>query len=954
MMSKQRALSDLLSGSSMLALSFALVPAAYAQTAPTQTAQAPVVEEVVVTGSRLTSGFETPTPVTVVTSENLQAAAPNNIADALQQLPALAATALSTTPATAATGGANGQSLLNLRGLGTNRNLVLLDGRRVIATNTNNSVDLNVLPQNLVSRVDVVTGGASAAYGSDAVAGVTNLVLNSRFQGLKGEVGGGLSRHGDLGNRKASLAWGDAFADGRLRVIASFQYAKEDGVGANESTGRKWFDVANALIPKVPAGTPTNIIVPDVRSSIGSDGGLITNTILKGTQFLAGGTPAPFNYGFNSGAGFQSGGDGSRVNIGFAPDQWRTANFGHAEFDLAENMTFYAEGAYSFAMSDSGNQVSAETGAQFAYTIFSGNPYIPAQTQAAMTANKITSFTLGRYLQEYPLVHIINKTRVIRESFGLKGDSFLGADNWHYDISYSIGHTHQFLPETNLPNARPMYAAADAVVHPTTGQIVCRSQFYNTAGVFVAAGTGMDPGCKPINVIGINSVTPSTIAYTIGDSWKKLYLSQHVAQANLSGDLGEHFQLDGGPISVATGVEYRSESANQMTDALSPTSIDFTGVRGGPASLAGKQGPYRFFNPLPFSGDYNVKEGFAELGIPITKDRSMARALNANLAIRRTEYSLSGGVTTWKTGLDYQMIDDLRFRGTVSRDIRAPNLLELFNSATQNSNNQLYPSSSNGVTTPALVIASGNPALKPERALTKTYGVILTPTFMPGLSLSADYYNIKIDGAIGTVSAQQTLDNCYAGLTQFCSQFSFANGTVKVFTSNLNLNVLQNAGFDFEASYKTQLFDNPLTLHVLANHQTKNFSQAPNAPVISTLGADTAPRWRVTAQAQYAIDGFNFFVQERYIAPSLMDATKVEGVYTNNNHIPAVYYTDMTVTYKLEAFGSSNELYLTVNNLFDRDPPTDVSPPTSFAQPTNRTVYDGIGQYFNFGIRFKF
>jgi iron complex outermembrane receptor protein len=332
----------------------------------------------------------------------------------------------------------------------------------------------------------------------------------------------------------------------------------------------------------------------------------------------------------------------------------------------------------------------------------------------------------------------------------------------------------------------------------------------------------------------------------------------------------------------------------------------------------------------------------------------MARALNANVALRRTEYSLSGGVTTWKAGLDYQMIDDLRFRGTVSRDIRAPNLLELFNSATQNSNNQLYPSSSNGVTTPALVIASGNPALKPERALTKTYGVIATPTFLPGLSLSADYYNIKIDGAIGTVSAQQTLDNCFAGLTQFCSQFSFANGTVKVFTSNLNLNVLQNAGFDFEASYRTQLFDNPLSLHVLANHQTKNFSQAPNGPVLSTLGADTAPRWRVTAQAQYSIEGFNFFLQERYIAPSLMDATKVEGVYTNNNHIPAVYYTDLTVSYKLDALGSSNELYLTVNNLFDRDPPTDVSPPTSFAQPTNRAVYDGIGQYFNFGIRFKF
>lgn len=946
--------------SNVLVLSSGLPSAAQAQTASDgPAAEIPVVapaavetpQEVVVTGSRLTSGFQAPTPVTALSAENIAAAQPENIASALSQLPSLATTQLSTTTDPGSQqGGVNGQTLLNLRNLGTNRNLVLLDGRRLVATNANNSIDIGTLPQNLVKRVDIVTGGASAAYGSDAVAGVVNFILDTKFEGVKGDVGGGLSTYGNMGNFRGSLAWGHSFFDNRLHVIASASYDREYGVAVNQSSGRQWFDDPVGLIPNTLSPLPANIIVPNIRSSVGSDGGLITNTLLKGTQFLAGGAPAAFNYGFDSGTGFQSGGDGSEVHYNFAPDQQRTAEFLHAEYEISDNVTAYVEGGYSNDYVDSRNEIAFETGSGNQFTIYSGNPFIPASIQSVMTANNIPSFTLGRYLTDYPVVNFVTKTPTDHEVIGFKGNFF--GSNWHWDVYYSRGHTAQYQAQENLPLAPNIYAAADAVVNPQSGQIVCRSQYYNAAGMFVPSGTGLSPGCKPINFLGVGSVAQSAIPYTIGDSTKLFNLTQNVGEASVSGDLGPKLQLGAGPISVAAGVGYRKESANQTTDALSPTLIDATGIRGVPAALIDRQGPYRFFNPLPFSGSYDVKEEFAEIGIPILKDWAFARSLNLDVAARHTDYSQSGGVTTWKFGGDWQVVDDIRFRGSVSRDIRAPNLLELFNSASQFTENTIYPSSTKGVTTPTLQINSGNPDLQPEKALTQTYGVVLTPTFMRSFSFSADYYNIRLVGAISTIGVQDIIDNCAAGLTSFCSHVDFANGVVKVLSPSLNLSVLETSGIDFEADYHVDVLNKPLAVRVLATRELQNFSQAPDGPVLSTLGGAIAPLWRVTANATYAVNNWKFFIQERFINAALMDATMVQGIYTDDNHIPAVFYTDMTISHVV--FGGEGELYLTINNLFNRDPPIDIGPPSSFSVPNAVDTYDRIGRMFNAGLRFSF
>lgn len=920
------------------------------------------VEQIVVTGSRLTTGIQTPTPVTAVSSEQLTNSSPSDIQSSLAQLPVFNNSIPNTSVSTGAVGGTTGQALLNLRGLGNNRGLVLLNGRRVVATNTEGSVDINTLPQKLVERVDVVTGGASAAYGSDAVAGVINFVLNTKFEGLKGDIGGGISTYGDRPTAHASLAYGGAFLNNKLHVIASTEFTNMAGIGWNEKHGRDWYEDPAGLVPNSVGAPPANLVLPHIRSAVGTFGGLINSSAagapgsanaLKGTQFLAGGQPAPFNYGYDAGSVWQSGGDGAYPGISLAGSQTGSNNFVHAEYDLTPTIYAYGELGYSVDHSYNNFAAAPEVGGNGNFTIYSGNPFIPASIQSVMTARNIPSFTLGRYLSDFPLVGLLSNVAVMREAVGVKGMEPFGLSNWQWETSYSSGQTNQVLAETNLPISRNIFAAADAVTNPATGQIVCRSTIYNAAGVFVPGGTGMDAGCKPLNLFGVGSVDPAAAAWSVGNSTKTLSLRQNVWQANLSGDFGEDFQVGAGRISFATGVEYRQESALQTSDALSQAFVDFTGMRGGPVTLSGKQGQFKFYNPQPFSGHYDVKEIYGELGIPLLKDEPFARSLNANVAARYTDYSQSGGVTTWKYGLDYQIIDDVRLRGTASQDIRAPNLVELFDTGTQSTQFAFYPSSANGTLVPNTAYTVGNAHLKPEAALTYTYGMVLTPTFLDGFNMSVDYYDIRLKGAIGSTSIQNIVDFCAAGQQSFCSLVTYSNGLLKVISPTMNLQVREEAGFDFEASYTANLFNNPLSVRLLATNETKNYTQAVGSGVVQSLGGPTAPPWKATLQLNYAMNDWSFYVGERYTSEVKMDPTKQVGVYTNNNSVPRIFYTDFTVNYNMELLDTRDQLYLTVQNLFDQKPPTVAVAPLSWSQPTSAIAYDTIGRVFNIGVRFK-
>lgn len=892
--------------------------------------------DIVVTGSRVANGFKTPTPVTMASSEQLRVAAPTNLADGLNQLPVFNGSTKTSNPSTTnSRGGSSGQNLLNLRGLGAQRTLILLDGRRLPATNSGGSVDINILPQGLVSRVDVVTGGASAAYGSDAVAGVVNFVLDTKLKGFKAEALTGISTHGDLPSFGGSFAFGTAGADDRLRLVLGADYFYQKGLRADQKTHRDWFDDNAGQIVNPVAGARTlNLIIPSIRSSIGTYGGLISAGPLRGTQFLDGGRSAPFNYGTITGTAFQSGGDGARANIGLQPTQERYNGFARAEFDVSPAFTVFAEGLYARSHTNQGAFVSQNVGSNAAYTIYRDNAYLPADILARMIAANVQSFQLGRFEGELPLVENESTIDVYHASVGARGD--LGG-TWKWDASYNFGQSDQELRSNNLTIARNLYASADAVRAPS-GQIVCRSTL-----------AGLDPGCTPRNLFGPQAPNQAITDYVTGDNILNLRLRQQVVAANIRGDLGENIQL-AGPIAIAAGVEYRKETARQTTDELSPTRINFTGIRGGPAALNGRQGPYRFFNPLPFSGEYDIREGYLEVAIPVLKDSAIAQSLDLNGAIRYADYSTSGGVTTWKLGGSWQVNDAVRFRGTWSQDIRAPNLLELFNPATQLNGNVVY----RGVTTPQVNFATGNPNLKPERARTLTFGGVYQAGWLPGFQASVDYYKIKLKDAITTLAEQRVVDECAAGNQTQCANITLLpSGSLSILRPNLNLAEQTVAGIDFELGYRTEFAGGDLNVRLIGNHATRNDSQTPGSPLREGLGETITPKWSGVLQANWSNDAFSLFVQERFISAAKLDATRIEGIDINDNSTPAVFYTNVTATYNLNLGGGKQQIYLSVANLFDRDPPLSPPPVTTFTTAAS-SAYDPIGRYITAGVRVSF
>lgn len=889
--------------------------------------------EIVVTGSRLQSGFNSPTPVTAVSSEQLKEASPTNLADALNQLPVFNDSLKTSNPGTTPGTGNSGQNLLNMRGLGANRNLVLLNGNRFVATNFTGSVDINVLPQALVKRVDVVTGGASAAYGSDAVSGVINFVLDEDLEGIRAELQSGVSTRGDLPSYGGSVAFGTSFADDRLHLLGSFEYFRQDGIRADEATGRRWFDIAAGQYP-VPGASTGVTVVPDIRSSRGSYGGLVTSGPLKGIAFFPGGVLGTFDYGNFTSSSFQSGGDGPRVNIGFAPDQLRYNAFLRAAYDVSDNVQVYAEGTYAYSHTNLGAFVISHVGGSNNFRIFRDNAFLPAPLATLMDRNAQASIVVGRFSSDFPLVEIENFAKVYRGAAGFRADI---GNGWKLDGSASFGLTDLELRENNLTINRNLYAAVDAVRDPA-GNIVCRSTL-----------AGLDQDCVPLNLFGTGSPSASAIDYVTADGVAQLRLEQYVAGLTISGDLGDSLSFGAGPVSVAAGIEYRKEKARQETDAISQTTTSITGIRGAPAAQAGRPGGFNLYNPLPFSGSYDIKEGFVEIGVPILKDSALGRSLNLNGAVRYADYSQSGGVTTWKLGGEYEPIDGLRFRATRSRDIRGPSLVELFDPGRQATLNSIY----GGQAVQTRFFTAGNQNLRPEKADVLTFGAVLRPAFAPGFQFSVDRYVVKVKGAIDFLLPQQEIDACDAGNAFFCNLITEnPDGTITVMGPNLNLAVQKAAGIDFEAYYSRPVGGGTLSLRALATHHTSAHRIATGSGPISSLGQPDTPKWSANFQARYSTDDWALLVQQRFIAASVFNADNVEGVDTNLNHAPAVWYTDATLTFDIAAFGQKQQLFLSVNNLFDRDPPIATNDPSSFSSPTS-SAYDPVGRYFNVGVRFR-
>lgn len=908
---------------------------AFAQTAaPADAAQPPEASEldaVVVTGSRVArAGFEAPTPVTVTSTEQLAAASPTTIADALRQLPSLNA---SVGPRGAQTSGGQGGAFLNLRNLGPIRTLTLLDGRRFVPQSGTGLVDTNLFPQALVSRVEIVTGGASAAYGSDAVAGVVNFVLDKTYEGFKAELGGGIADRGDGEEQRYSVAYGEELFGGRGHFIGTLEYfrAKEIPERLSREVARR-----SCQIITLPAGSPTlRDYQCNVRVANANFNGLVTGPgVFRGTTFDTAGNPIPFNYGTRVTGSTMVGGDG--VIPQFAPLSAgieRGLAFGRASYDLTDDATVYLELLYG--QIDIGYQVGSFSNVlgNTALRIQRDNAFLPTALRDQMIATNTTSLTVGKYLNELPKSQVSTLDNTYRAVGGIDG-TFSG---WTYSAYFELAENRRKLNIGNdlvLPN---YIRAVDAIRDPATGRIVCRTS------------AGADGGCTPVNPFGTPTLTDDQRRYIVGTNYNRIKSHEYTAAFNLS---GEPFSSWAGPVSVATGAEFRTLGFDQIVDEKSIA----------PNFVTNGTGVYRVGNARPQEGEYDIMEGYVETVVPLARDLSWAHKLDLNAAARFTDYSTSGSALTWKVGTTWEPFDGLLIRGTRSRDIRAPTLNELFQAGVTNFIPSAFDTPRRVQVTNARSITLGNLDLDEEKADTTTFGVVYSPSFIPRLDLSLDYYKISIEDAIVTPSSQRILDDCALGVQQQCDLVLRAapptgsppgalGDLLTVLIVPLNLQRFRTEGLDIEASYRTSLDDlmpsvgGGLTVRAIANYTKSYSSQLIGGPVQNQAGeSGTAPDWRAVFQANYDRGPLGLFVQARYTSSGVFDKfTKPTDL--RQLKIAAQTIWNMRVSYKLPFAGGDWTAYVNVNNVFDKLPP-DLVPTAG--------QYDPVGRYYRFGLRLAY
>ncbi len=899
-------------------------------------------QDIVVTGSRtIVDGSRAPTPVTVVSAQQLQAGAPGTVGEGLNQLPAFRGSTNAASGQTSSTS-ANSGSFINLRNLGAQRTLILLDGRRAPPSTVLGTVDTNILPQELIKRVDVVTGGASAAYGSDAVAGVVNFILDSRFEGVKGSVQAGTTTYGDNGTQKVTLTAGTSFAGGRGHIVASGSYYNADGV---DSTFARAYGRAAKVVIRDPANPAQSIIVSNYHNTIFTPGGLIYGGAGLGLgvqQFGPGGTVLPFRPGTIAN-GVQTGGDGPLLDLTLMAKVRTKSAFTHVEFDVSDKFTLYAEGSYGHTRNQYRQVPDFFIPAFNAPTIITGNPYLPASIQKILTTTGQVGFQLGRYSFDTPPA----TATTTNETYNLVGGfRYKLPSNWQLEGYYSRSQNIQLTKVANDLIYSKFFAAVDAVRDPASGKIVCNVTLTNP---------GLYPGCVPINLFGNGSPSAEAINYIKGTAFFRAKVVQQVAELSVRGTL---FDLPAGAVAVAVTGDYRKNSVVQIADPLSSTPVSATGLRAVPAHSLARAGSYQLGNVQPLNGAFDVKELAGEINVPILADTSAIGSLSFNGAVRYTDYSISGSVTTWKGGAVWRPVPAITLRGTVSRDIRAPNISELFGGSIQSQ--VAVNDTRNNV--PANVIQSqvGSTNLAPEIAKTYTAGIVFSG--IRGLTASVDYFNIDVKDVIASLTPQQTIDACTASATSSqCANLVYSNpaartGLVRVFTPRQNLSKLKTSGIDFELNYATPLGGGALQVRGLMSYLLDYEIGIPGGATTDytgVVGTSANPKVTALASVGYTTGPFTFYAQERLIGKGHFQASnEFYNPALADNSVRETWYTDITVkanvgtTRRLEIFG-------TVNNLFDRAPPDIPGGSFQLDYPTNASLYDVVGRTITAGVRFK-
>jgi len=929
------------------------VPRAPAAT-PAAWGSADRIQEVVVTGSHIPQDdASAPMPLTSIGQEFIADTGSANIAEAIVKLPSVSVgQGLSNTQSLVV--GA-GLSLVSLRGLGTSRTLVLVDGRRQVSGSPlSAAVDLNTIPAELVDRVEVVTGGTSAIYGADAIGGVINVILKKHFEGVSVRTHGGMSSRGDAASRGISLTAGNEFEVGSRPGNATLSFVYDSAQGVRASS-RLYASDGLGLISN-PAYQGPNGAAPAFLTRVNTG----VNTVSNAGDFTIGGQTwiftndgsaiRPYDFGpLGDRSGESIGGD----SVNPEPPQLLLEPIEREVFGgtLHQSLSGSAELLFEARIA----HTSVQT--QFQPTFDTGdvslgidNPFLPAAAVALMQANSVASVPFHRIINEMGVRGTDNDRLMQQYVAGIDGTL---PNQWIYDVSYSYGHTVERTVDTNDRNNALFIQSLDAVRDPT-GQIVCR-----------------DPsnGCVPLDLVGIDQASAAAIDFSRVDSLFRRRATQQVAGANLTGELPG---LSAGPFQFATGVEYRRESAASVPGA---------------AEQAGE-----LFLPriAPTAGGFDVREGYVELHVPLLRDRLLAHELVLNSAFRLSDYDTSGLQSAWDGGFEYQPQDGLRLRAMYSRSVRAPNIGELYSprsttfffgqdpcdvSVNRVSSTRLNNCLALGIPVDfkaptdeqtLAAVVGGNPGLQPEIGNTWTAGFVWQPSLLPALSLAADYWDIAINHAVSSVPPQTIANDCVdsdVGVESnpncaLVTRDPLTHAITAIAATEQNIASLHTAGVDVYLGWRhdVQLLHLPTGDFELSGVATwlRTLDLLGDAADPDTLvvqgGVVGNPRWRASTDLTYRTGGFRITWRTQLIGDARI--AWFPGIPANEYDLPMTG-TRLFHDLAMELRRGHITLHLNVDNVLDETPPArgfEIHSGTG----TGAAIYPNLGRLFSASVAYQF
>lgn len=936
----------------------------YAQQREATADQPAQVDEIVVTGSRLQrSGIDAPTPTMAMTAETIEAKGITNIAEMLNEMPQVA-TGLSNAN-TSYSFGNIGLNQVNLRNLGVRRTLTMVNGRRRAGTPDDSNFlafDLGNIPTTLVKRVEVQTGGTSAVYGADAVAGVVNLILKDDFDGLEANVQYG----SDGGGVYDTLTYGVTAGVNHDHGNAVLHVSRTESGGltrGDRGLGTAYRFVSNPANKTSDDGIPARIPMRDLRYAyfaLGTPTGYLpfgkngawTDTIFDSASQ----TFRPLNAGergvIDGSYSTEEGGNQNADTL-VAPLE-RTNVYAKADYRLTDKLKVFTEAVFA--------DITARDRISAVFDSWSGavsidNPFMPTAVRDGLIAAGEDSMEYARSHDEFGMRGTDMNRKYYSLAAGLEGEF---GQTWKWSTVFEYGKSQTSNRNLNDRIDGRWFEALDAIRDPSSGDIVCRSVEARARG------------CVPANIFGQGTISPEAVDYVRADHTSTTDTSQTLIQGLIAGDL---FQLPAGAVKVSAGAEYRKDEIDFRPSYVWENALGFFASQ---------------FSPIKQSND--VREAFVEVLAPLVRDKRFVHSLEVEGAYRISDYERAGSVESWKLAGSWAPIPDIRFRLTKATAVRAPSLGEMFNpgsrgasglsdpcdpnlldSGTENRRKNCQTLGFDPVTwdpntrrMTTLVFSTGNPDLGVEEADTMTVGAVIRPRFLPGFAFSTDYYKIKLDGGISRIGAQQTVDNCVdlpSLDNQFCGMLTRKpdGNLYEVLDSYINVASFEVEGVDFEATYRAEVADllrrdgdlGRISLQGVATYLKHNIFIDRDVATGEETAFDYAgeaanPKWRGMLNATYYRGPFQVnwssrFVDETVTNNSLLNPAEDIGSYYN---IPSVWYHDLSV-----AVDTPMDVRITagIRNLFDEGPRD--HPSTARG---NMGMDDLIGRFFFLGAKWRF